>query len=117
MAPGLPRAIDPGAVALARAQMLKGADEKRARHVLESLCDPTRLKILRALLETPLAASDIAQVIARSRSATSQHLRVLREVQAVVPERRGNVVRYRLDSGVNAEVLADICRAFDKLAA
>jgi DNA-binding transcriptional ArsR family regulator len=117
MAANFARAIDPAAVEAAQAQMLKGASEKRARHVLESLCDPTRLKILRALLETPLAASDLAQVIGRSRSGTSQHLRVLREVDAVVPERRGNVVRYRLGDGLNAEVLAQICKVFDKLAA
>lgn len=111
------RAIDPAAVEAARAQMLRGASERRARDVLESLCDPTRLKILRALRETPLAASDLAHVIGRSRSATSQHLRVLREVDAVTPERRGNVVRYRLAGGLNAEVLTQICDAFDKLAA
>ena len=109
------RAIDPTAVAAAQKQMLSGPSEKDARRILESLCDPTRVKIIRALEETPLAASDLARVIGRTRSATSQHLRVLREVDAVQAERKGNVVRYRLGSGAAADVLRDACRAFDRL--
>ena len=109
--------IDPQAVETAQENMLSGAAETRARQILESLCDPTRLKIVRALRETSLAASDIARVIRRSRAATSQHLKVLRDVKAVVPTRQGNVVRYALASSVSAEILDDIGRSFDRLEA
>lgn len=108
--------IDPAAVEAANERMFRGPDEKKARRILESICDPTRLKIARALCETPLAASDLARVVGRSRSATSQHLRVLRENDVVVTERRGNVVRYRLGDGVTAEVVSLTCRAFDRIA-
>jgi DNA-binding transcriptional ArsR family regulator len=114
-APG--RAIDPQAVDLARSAVLAGAAEREARKVLETLCEPTRLTILRALRKTPLAASDLAQVLGRTRSATSQHLRVLREADAVVAERAGNVIRYRFATSRAANVLAEICAAFDRLAA
>ncbi len=110
------RAIDPAAVTTARKQMLTGRSERDARRILESLCDPTRLKIVRALEETPLAASDLAQVIGRTRSGTSQHLRVLREVGAVETSRQGNIVRYRLAEAVSAKVLRDAGKAFDRLA-
>jgi DNA-binding transcriptional ArsR family regulator len=85
------------------------------RRLLDVLCDPTRLKIVRALRDNKLAASDLARVLGRSRSATSQHLRVLREADVVRPARNGNVVRYTLASDLNAEILEDIGRAFDKL--
>lgn len=85
------------------------------RKLLEVLCDPTRLKIVRALRDNQLAASDLARVLGRSRSATSQHLRVLREADVVAPSRDGNVVRYRLASDLNAEILDDIGRAFDRV--
>lgn len=111
------RAIDPRAVDLARTQVFSVAADRQARKLLASLCDPTRLTIVRALQKTPLAASDLAQVLGRTRSATSQHLRVLREVEVVVAERRGNVIRYRLAATVAAEVLAETASAFDKLAA
>lgn len=113
--PDLGRPIDPAAVATAEQSMLSKRAETQARRVLESLCDPTRLRIVRALRETTLAASDIARVIGRSRAATSQHLKVLRDVEAVVPTRQGNIVRYALSAHVNAEVLDDIGRSFDRL--
>lgn len=109
--------IDPEAVRTAEQTTLSREAEARARKILDSLCDPTRLKIVRALRETALAASDIAKVIGRSRAATSQHLRVLREVDAVVPTRQGNIVRYALGAGVNAQVLDAVARSFDQLEA
>ena len=51
----------------------------------------------------------------RSRAATSQHLKVLREVGPAVPARQGNIVRYSLSQNVSAQVLADIGRAFERL--
>ena len=36
------------------------------KELLEALCDPTRVKIVRALRETTLAAGDLAKVINRS---------------------------------------------------
>src|SRR5712692_8345879 len=108
-------AIDPAAVATAEQQTLSPISEHRMKRLLEVLCDGTRLKIVRALRDNQLAASDLASVLGRSRSATSQHLRVLREADVVQPSRNGNVVRYKLASDVNAEILKDIGRAFDRL--
>jgi len=107
--------IDPTAVASAEENQLSPPSERRMRRLLEVLCDPTRLKIVRALRDNQLAASDLARVLGRSRSATSQHLRVLREADIVRPARAGNVVRYRIAADLNAEILEDIGRAFDKL--
>ena len=111
------KAIDPQAVETAEQNMLSKKAEAGATKVLESLCDPTRLRIVRALCDTTLAASDIARVIGRSRAATSQHLKVLRDAEAVVPTRQGNIVRYALSTHVHAEILEDIGRSFDRLEA
>jgi DNA-binding transcriptional ArsR family regulator len=108
-------AIDPAAVATAERTKLSPVSERRMRRLLDVLCDPTRLKIVRALRDNQLAASDLARILGRSRSATSQHLRVLREAEVVQPSRNGNVVRYRLATDLNAEILRDIGAAFDKL--
>lgn len=107
--------IDPIAVETAERQTLSPIDERRMKRLLEVLCDGTRLKIVRALRDNELAASDLARVLGRSRSATSQHLRVLREAEVVQPSRKGNVVRYKLASDINAQILDDIGRAFDRL--
>jgi DNA-binding transcriptional ArsR family regulator len=107
--------IDPAAVASAERNKLSPLSERRMRRILDVLCDATRLKIVRALRDNQLAASDLARILGRSRSATSQHLRVLREADVVQPSRDGNVVRYRLAKELNAEILRDIDAAFDKL--
>src|SRR6266566_3817618 len=107
--------IDPAAVATAERQTLSPISERRMRRLLDVLCDGTRLKIVRALRDNQLAASDLARILERSRSATSQHLRVLREADVVQPLRKGNIVRYKLAADINAEILEDIGKAFDRL--
>jgi DNA-binding transcriptional ArsR family regulator len=115
MEPTTANPIDPAAVATAERQTLSPLSERRMKRLLDVLCDGTRLKIVRALRDNQIAASDLARVLGRSRSATSQHLRVLREADVVQPSRNGNVVRYKLASDVNAQILEDIGRAFDRL--
>lgn len=111
----IPKPIDPAAVTAAEQQMLTPRNEKRMRELLEGLCDPARIKIVRALRETTLAASDLARVIGRTRPATSQHLRVLRELGAVVAARKGNVVRYTLSTDVSGSIIEEAASVFDQL--
>lgn len=111
----IPRPIDPAAVKTAERQMLTPRNEKRMRMLLEALCDPARITIVRALRETTLAASDLAHVIGRNRAVTSQHLRVLREVGAVVGKRKGNVIRYTLSSDLPGSIIEEAASVFDQL--
>ena len=111
----IPTPIDPVAVMTAEQQMLTPRNEKRMRALLEALCDPNRVKIVRALRDTTLAASDLAHVIGRNRSATSQHLRVLRELGAIVAQRKGNVVRYTLSRDMSGSIVEEAASAFDQL--
>lgn len=86
------------------------------RQLLDALCDATRVKIVRALREdNTMAAGDLAHVIGRSRSATSQHLKVLRDLGVVVGRRDGNVVRYSVAPDVTGQVIETACAAFDTL--
>ena len=111
----VPRPIDPVAVEAAQQQMLTPRNEKRMRTLLEALCDPARITIVRALRDTTLAASDLAHVIGRNRAVTSQHLRVLREVGAVVGKRKGNVVRYTLSGDLSGSIIEEAASVFDQL--
>jgi DNA-binding transcriptional ArsR family regulator len=108
--------MDPQAVASAEAQMLQPREERRMTQLLEALCDATRVKIVQALSsDNTLAAGDLAHVIGRSRSATSQHLKVLRDLGAVIGRRDGNIVRYSLAPDLTGQVIADAVSAFDGL--
>jgi len=108
--------IDAQAVQAAQQKLITGRQERDARDLIESISNVTRIKIIRALAETPLAAGDLARVVDRTAPATSQHIRVLRECGAIESTRSGNVVRYRLTKTTSAQILEVIARAFDVLA-
>ena len=111
----VPTPIDPAAVMTAERQMLTPRNDRRMRALLDALCDPSRVKIVRALRDTTLAASDLAHLIGRNRSVTSQHLRVLRERGAIVGKRKGNVVRYTLTDDMSGSIVEAAASAFDQL--
>jgi len=114
---GVPeRPLDPDAVRSAEANLLPPREERRMKEMLEALCDATRVKIVQALSErNTLAAGDLAHVIGRSRSATSQHLKVLRDLGIVVATRQGNVVRYELSKEMPGNVIENAVAAFSAL--
>jgi DNA-binding transcriptional ArsR family regulator len=64
--------------------------------VREIMCEPTRTQIVRVLSSGALSVGDLAAILGRSKSATSQHLRVLRDGGVVVARRRGRAVIYSL---------------------
>jgi DNA-binding transcriptional ArsR family regulator len=61
-----------------------------------AICQPTRTQIVRVLSAGPLSVGELAVTLERSKSATSQHLRVLRDVGIVGANRRGRAVIYSL---------------------
>lgn len=63
----------------------------------KTLGDPTRVKILYALLQKELCVCDIAAVIGISDSAVSHQLRVLRGQKLVKFRRDGKILYYSLD--------------------
>jgi DNA-binding transcriptional ArsR family regulator len=115
MPTGVPTPIDPAAVKTAKRKTLTPRNEKTMRSLLDAICDPSRIKIVRALRDAPLAASDLAHLIGRDRAATSQHLKVLRDVGAIVPARTGRVVRYSLSSDVSGSIIEEAASVFDQL--
>ena len=65
--------------------------------LLAALADPVRLDIVRELaVSTETCACDLTDCCAVSQPTVSHHLRVLREAGAVVSERRGSNIYYRL---------------------
>lgn len=63
-----------------------------------AMSDPTRVKIIFALCEEKeLCVSDIASIIASSKSATSHHLRTLRNMKLVKYNKVGKIAFYSLD--------------------
>ena len=59
--------------------------------------DSTRVRIISALLHSPMCVCDIAVLLGMSKSAISHQLRVLRQTRLVKYRRNGKVVFYSLD--------------------
>ena len=76
------------AMTLSKDQMIEMAEMFRL------MGDPTRLAILIACLEGPVAVGDLAELTGASQSLVSHHLRLLRAGRILTAERRGKNVYY-----------------------
>jgi ArsR family transcriptional regulator len=64
--------------------------------VFRALADPTRLRILRLLLQGPLCVGDLVSVLDLPQPKVSRHLATLRRAGLVEDEKRGLWCFYRL---------------------
>ncbi|MCH4179449.1 MAG: metalloregulator ArsR/SmtB family transcription factor [Megasphaera sp.] len=64
--------------------------------IFKVLGDPTRLRILHALMNGELCVRDIAETIGMGQSAVSHQLRILRDARLVQFRRDGKVIYYCL---------------------
>ena len=74
-------------------------DEKTATRVAElfrAFSDPTRVRIVSALISRELNVGALAQTLSISESAISHQLRILRQMRLVESRRQGKEVYYRM---------------------
>ena len=84
-------------VARARSRLAADDTYRRVADQFGALADPTRTKIIHALLRQELCTCDLAAVLGITESGVSQHLRLLRALHLVKARRAGKFVYYRLD--------------------
>ena len=77
-------------------------DIRRVASLHGALSDPTRLKILLALVQGELCVCDIAHVVGLSISATSHQLRQLRNLNLITYRPDGRMAYYSLVDGGQA---------------
>jgi len=88
--------------------LLDGGADESLKPFREVMCEPTRTQIVRALSAGPLSVGDLASILRRSKSATSQHLHVLREAGVVSARRNGRVVNYSLTTAPMVEAAVEV---------
>lgn len=86
-------------------------DPRKIARIFKALSVDTRVQILQLLKERVLCVGALATRLEVSSAAVSQHLRILRDADLVVPEKRGYYVHYR----VNEETLEQWRRVADDL--
>ncbi len=81
------------------------AEIEKLSDIFKALSDPTRLRLVQLLNNCQpgiceggsLCVNALARQLGVTQSATSQHLRILRQAGLVRGERRGNFMHYSLD--------------------
>ena len=102
--------VDDARVAATRPLLVSAAEASGIADVFGLLSDPSRVRVLFALLEAgEMCVCDLAEMVEMSPSALSHALRLLRTAGVVTNRRDGRMVRYRLaDSHVR--LLLDVTR-------
>ncbi|MBD2844116.1 helix-turn-helix transcriptional regulator [Paenibacillus sp. IB182496] len=86
--------VDVGRV---REQLVTEATAFELADLFKSLGDPTRVKIIHALLQSELCVHDLTEVLGMGQSAVSHQLRFLRNARIVKRRKVGKTVYYSLD--------------------
>lgn len=68
--------------------------------------DPTRIRILYAMLDTERCVNDIAGLLQMSQSSVSHQLRILKTSKLVKSRREGKSIFYSLDDGHVRSILS-----------
>ncbi|MDX2192530.1 MAG: metalloregulator ArsR/SmtB family transcription factor [Gemmatimonadales bacterium] len=84
-------------------------------HLLQTLAEPTRLRIVNCLAAAPLFVQDLQAVLDLPQPTVSRHLQVLRRAELVRDTPIAQFVLYRLQriGGPDARLLGAILRALD----
>jgi DNA-binding transcriptional ArsR family regulator len=72
-------------------------DISRMADIFKALSDPSRLKIVLALLNQEHCVCDIAAICGQTDSAVSHQLRILRTLKIVKTRRDGKIIYYSID--------------------
>lgn len=92
-------------MASARQAMKPDATLLKLAAIFKVLGDPTRTKIISALLQEELCVCDLASLIGISQSAISHQLRVLRNMNLVKYRKDGRIAYYSLDDDHISSIL------------
>ena len=102
--------IHPETVRHVRSRALPDDELGRVSAVFKLLGDPTRAKLLYALLEAgELCVCDLAASTGVAETTVSQSLRLLRASQVVIARREGRLMYYRL-ADAHVRMLLDLTR-------
>lgn len=102
------RLVDPERVSAVRERLVATDEAQRLADQFKLLADPTRTRLLYALLEAgELCVCDLAETIGVPESSVSHALRLLRTAGIVRNRRAGRVIYYSLDDA-HVRLLLDL---------
>ncbi|MDI6716743.1 MAG: metalloregulator ArsR/SmtB family transcription factor [Actinomycetota bacterium] len=91
------RRVDREKIDKVKQHLIPGTATERLADTFKVLSDPTRLKIVFALLYGELCVCEIADIVEMSQSAVSHQLRKLKDHRLIKRRKSANMVYYSLD--------------------
>lgn len=82
--------------------------------LFKALNDPTRRRILEMLREKDLTAGDIADAFDMTKPSISHHLDLLKQADLVIAIKKGQYIRYSLNTTVLDDLMHWILKLSDK---
>ena len=82
--------------------------------IFKTLCDPNRLRIIRMLASNmvdTLTVSELAKKLSITQPAASQHIKILKNIHLLEPNKQG----YRVYYHINLNVLTEIKKSIDAM--
>ena len=102
------KVVDPERVATVKEHLIDAGEAARLADLFKLLGDPTRARLLHALLEAgELCVCDLAETIDTPESSVSHALRLLRTAGIVRNRRAGRMIYYALDDA-HVRLLLDL---------
>ncbi|WP_372339173.1 ArsR/SmtB family transcription factor [Cohnella sp. WQ 127256] len=80
-----------------KSRMINDPSAERLAELFKALGDPTRIKLIGALLHQELCVHDLSVLLEMGQSAVSHQLRYLRNMRMVKRRKSGKTVFYSLD--------------------
>jgi len=94
---GVTQCMNEMSVSQIREKALADEEVQGLSDTFKALGDPTRVRILHALLLEELCVCDLVEVLGMTQSAISHQLSTLRKLRLVKHRKEGKMVRYSLD--------------------
>lgn len=80
----------------------------------QALSDKNRIKILQLLKKKDMSVGEILENFSITNASLSHHLDILKRVNLIIGERRGQFIYYSLNTSVFEDVLVNISKIFNK---
>ncbi len=78
-------------------------DTEKAARIFKALSVETRIRMIELLKDRALCVNALANKLGISPAGVSQHLRILRDAGAVIADKKGYYVHYRVDETTLAD--------------
>ena len=101
-------------LAITKMNVLLMTETQKLARIFKALSVDTRVRMLQLLKDHALCVGALSARLDVTQGAVSQHLRILRDADLVVPEKRGYYVHYRLNEKTLLKWKNTVARFFGK---